>query len=329
MTNVMANTVSDVDERTNLGKGCPCCGGSSFTRWMRVPARSQSGVRCYDLVRCPSCLHVWLKNWPMPEELSYYYGANYHQAVGHYGETSAKRWRPQLQVISKYKAGGSILDIGCSSGGFLGQLKGGPWKLHGIEPSLQTAERARTMTGADIFAGNAEDATFSPNSFDVITCSDVLEHLYDPREMFRRVCGWLKPGGIFYVFVPNINSWEARIFRSYWFGLDLPRHLHHYSAESLRGLATLAGLREVHMVTPAGRYVEQSAWILLDDLARRVGVSWTPSDLTVNPGITWKVLRKAQRLTVGALYSTIASFCGAAPSLQAVFQKDTGPTSEQ
>jgi SAM-dependent methyltransferase len=329
MTKVMTNMISGVDERTILSKGCPCCGEPNSARWMRVPERSQSGTGYYDLVRCPSCLHVWLDNSPLPEEMSYYYGTNYHRAIGQAGEASAKRWKPQLQVISKYKTGGCILDIGCSSGGFLGLLKGGPWKLYGIEPSLPTAERARAMTGADVFAGNVEDAIFPPNSFDVITCSDVLEHLYEPREVFRSVASWLKPGGIFYVFVPNIKSWEARIFRSYWFGLDLPRHLHHYSAESLTGLAMSVGLRQVRMVTPPGRYVEHSAWILLDDLARRVGVSWTPSDLTAEPGIAWKVLRKAQRLSVGALYSAIASCCGAAPSLQGVFQKTLDPIPNQ
>lgn len=265
----------------------------------------------------------------MPEEMSYYYGANYHRAISHAGESSTKRWKRQMRVISKFKTDGCILDIGCSSGAFLGYLQGGPWKLHGIEPSLTTAERARAMTGANIFAGDVEDAVFAPNSFDVITCSDVMEHLYEPREVFRKVYGWLKPGGIFYVFVPNIKSWEARIFRSYWYGLDLPRHLHHYSAESLAGLARAVGLREVRMVTPPGRYVEQSTWILLDDLANKAGVGCTPSDLIAEPGRVWRVLRKAQRLSIGALYSAIASCCGAAPSLQAVFQKNAGPDSEQ
>lgn len=329
MANTMTNVGSTVDERIVRSRGCPCCGQSSFTRWMQVPERSQAGASGYELLRCPSCSHTWLDNPPIPEEMSYYYGPNYHRAISHAGESSNKRWIRQLRVISKYKVDGCILDIGCSSGAFLGYLRGGPWKLHGIEPSLKTAERARAMTGADIFAGEVENATFAPNSFDVITCSDVMEHLYEPSEVFRKVQSWLKPGGIFYVFVPNIKSWEARIFRSYWYGLDLPRHLHHYSAESLAGLARSVGLRQVRMVTPPGRYVEQSTWILLDGLASRAGVSWTPSNLTAEPGIVWKVLRKAQRLSVGALYSAVASYCGAGPSLQAVFQKTAAPDVEQ
>jgi hypothetical protein len=173
------------------------------------------------------------------------------------------------------------------------------------------------------------DAIFPTDNFDVITCTDVLEHLYEPREVLRNVCKWLKPGGIFYVFVPNIISWEARIFRSYWYGLDLPRHVHHFTAKSLEHLATSVGLRQVRMVTPAGCYLEESTWILFDDLVRRAGVRRAPLDMTAEPGIAWRVVRKGLRLSVEALYSMIASRCGAAASLQAVFQKDTGPDSAQ
>jgi len=303
-------------------KGCPCCGEYRFRHWMRVPARSQSGARSYDLLQCPSCSQVWLGDPPTPEEMSHYYTAEYHRAVGHSGETSPKRWNRHLRVISKYKVAGSVLDIGCSSGGFLGYLKSGPWKLHGIEASLPTAERARATTGADVFAGDVLDAVFPPGNFDVITCMDVLEHLYEPREVLRKVCKWLKPGGIFYVFVPNVMSWEARIFRSYWYGLDLPRHLHHFSANSLAALATSVGLRQVHMGTPPVCFLEESTQVLFDDLARRAGLRQAPLDLTTKPGMAWRVVRKGLRISIEPLYSMVAARCVAAACVQGVFERD-------
>jgi len=294
---------------------------------MSVPDRSQSGASGYELLQCPTCSHVWLGNRPTPEEMSHYYGAKYHSEVGHSGETSPKRWKWHLRVISKYKAAGSVLDIGCSSGGFLGYLKGGPWKLHGIEASPPTAERARATTGAEVFAGDVLGANFPSESFDLITCMDVLEHLYEPREVLRNVCKWLKPGGIFYVFVPNILSYEARIFQSFWYGLDLPRHVHHFTPKSLAHVATSAGLRQVRMVTPAGCYLEESAWILVDDLARRAGLRRPSWDLIAKPGIAGRVVRKGLRLSVEALFGVVASTFGAASSIQAVFGKDAGPDS--
>lgn len=309
------------DQKSISGAACPCCGQNNFMRWMRVPERFQSGSGYYDLLRCSSCLHTWLNNQPTPEEMDYYYGSEYHRAVGHAGETSPQRWGRQLQTIRRYKTSGSILDIGCSSGGFLASLRGGPWKLHGIEASLPTAERARSLTDGDIFAGDVMEAKFPPSSFDVITCSDVMEHLYEPHKVFRKVYNWLKPEGIFYVFVPNIMSWEARVFRTYWYGLDLPRHLHHYSVNSLAALSQSTDLRMVRIVTPAGCYLEQSTSILLNDLAHRCGAEWAPVDLSADMGLFWKVVRKAVRLGLEAPYGKVASYFRAAPSLQAVFQK--------
>ena len=329
----ISSAMSSVEERAISIGDCPCCGENNSTHWlwvpdratywMQVPDRSHRGTDGHDLLRCSSCSHVWLGNRPTPEEMSFYYGEGYHQAVGSTGEMSPKRWTRQLEVISKYKSGGDILDIGCSSGGFLACLKDGPWKLYGVEADLPTAERARSLTGADVFAGDVLEANFQPNSFDVITCSDVLEHLYEPRAIFRRVYNWLKPGGIFYVFVPNIMSWEARVFGSYWIALDVPRHLHHFSKKSIANLAMSVNLRQVRLVTPRGSYVEHSASILLDDLLRRAGVRRSkPLNLTGEAGLGWRVVRKGWRLSLEALYSITASHCGAAPSIQAVFQKD-------
>lgn len=318
---------SSTDARAVSIRSCPCCGEVRFRPWLSVPDASQSRANGYELLHCLSCSHIWLGNRPTPEEMSYYYEAEYHRVIGYFGETSPERWKRHLQVIARYKAGGSVLDIGCSSGGFLGHLKGGPWKLHGIEASLPTAERARATTGAEVFAGDVLDANFPPESFDLITCTDVLEHLYEPRQVLRKVSKWLKPGGIFYVYVPNILSWEARIFRSYWYGLDLPRHVHHFTAESLAHLVTSTGLRPVRLVTPAGCYLEESTWILVNDLARRARLKQPSREVIAKPGIAWRVMRKGLRLTVEALFSMVASRCGNAASIQAVFGKAAGSDS--
>ena len=116
--------VCSVEEDALQDRVCPCCNEQSSTNWLQVPERSQNGAGCYELLRCASCHHVWLDKPPAPDEMSYYYGPQYHRAVGSSGETSPKRWKRQLQVIQQYKSGGHILDVGCSSGGFLAYVKG-------------------------------------------------------------------------------------------------------------------------------------------------------------------------------------------------------------
>lgn len=303
---------------------CPCCNECSSTPWMRVPGQPP-GTGDFELIRCSSCSHTWISNPPDPEQLSRYYSPEYHEAVEHSGVNDRKRWGRQLDILSSYKTEGSILDIGCSAGGFLAYLKNGPWKLYGIEASAETAEKARAATGGDIYAGDVLNADFAPQSFDVITCSDVLEHLYNPREVFRMVHRWLKPGGVFYVFVPNIMSWESRAFGSRWYGLDLPRHLHHYSISSLRALSTSADLALVRVVTPEGCYLEQSISLVMNDMLARAGVTHPNVNLSGPTWIGWRVARKAIRLSVEAMYAKISSYYGAAPSIQAVFVKSISP----
>jgi 2-polyprenyl-3-methyl-5-hydroxy-6-metoxy-1,4-benzoquinol methylase len=312
--------MSGVDEKLSYGSGCPCCGENSFTLWMRVSERSHNH-RDFELLRCSTCSHIWLGNPPTPEQLSFYYSTEYHQALQQSGDHDTKRWGRQQRVLSRYKTEGSILDIGCSAGGFLAHIKDGPWRLYGIEASVETAEKARRATGGNIFAGDVMKANFAPRSFDVITCSDVLEHLYEPHAVFQKVYEWLKPGGIFYVFVPNINSWEARAFGSHWYGLDLPRHLHHYSIASLKALSKSANIPLVRVVTPAGCYLEQSTSLLLNDLLASANATHSNVNLSGPAWIGWRVLRKAIRLSVLETYARVASYSGAAPSLQAIFQK--------
>jgi SAM-dependent methyltransferase len=305
---------------------CPCCEGNRFRLWMQAPGLFEAKDRRYDLLRCAACFHTWVGNPPSPDEMVSYYGPEYHESVGSTGEKTTWRWRRQLGVISRFRTCGAILDIGCSSGGFLAYLRGGAWQLFGIEASEEAAEKARVITGGRIVSGDVVDADLEPNSIDVITCSDVLEHLYGPRAVFERVSRWLKPGGIFYVFVPNISSWEARMFGPCWYGLDLPRHLHHYSAPSLRALANFAGLRTMSIVTPAGCYLEQSASEWLNAKLRKAGVAHPHVNLGGPAWIGWRALRKGFRLTVETAYAYVSSACGAAPSLRAVFQKPAEAT---
>ncbi|HEX4311802.1 MAG TPA: class I SAM-dependent methyltransferase [Acidobacteriaceae bacterium] len=278
-------------------------------------------IPSYTLLRCSACSHVWLSNPPSADELSRFYGPEYHQAVSCAGEGDAARWGGLLKTIQRYRTKGALLDIGCSTGGFLSHLSGGAWQLAGIELSAEAAERARTNSGGQIMTGSIGEVEFPPNSFDVITCNDVLEHLHEPRIVFEKVAGWLKPDGIFYVFVPNVLSWEARLFQSFWYGLDLPRHLHFFSPSSLNSLSSQAGLETLRIATPPGNYLEQSTCRLLTWLVYKATGSIHIIDMSgrVNPVL--RVVRKGLRIVVGDGFGWVASMGRAGPSLQAVFQK--------
>jgi SAM-dependent methyltransferase len=279
----------------------------------------------YRLLRCQSCSGVWLASPPRPMEMWQHYSEDYHKAIVIAGEGAAAiRWKPQVKLISQHKPGGAILDIGCSSGGFLSTMRSPAWKLYGIEMEESTAERARATTGAKVFVGDAVEAPFASASFDVITCFDVLEHVYSPRQFLEKVFFWLKPGGIFYAMMPNIDSWEARLFGTHWFGLELPRHLSHFSPRSLRYLMNELGFEEACVKTPPISYMERSANYVCSNVLEQMGYTPTPQAKPKTPNLLQRVVRKGARVAIVAPLAKVASLAGAGPCLEAVFSKPLG-----
>ena len=173
-----------------------------------------------------------------------------------------------------------------------------------------------------MFVGDILEAPFRRESFDVITCFDVLEHLYEPRQVMARVSEWLKPGGIFYVLVPNVDSAEARVFGSYWHGLELPRHLFHYSPASLKFLAESAGLREVSLETRRNPAVGTSLRYVWDDVFGAVGIRRTPVAYRSEAGLPWRAARKLVRMTALRALLAMAPLVGGGESIHAIFQKE-------
>jgi SAM-dependent methyltransferase len=251
-----------------------------------------------------------------------HYTDDYHKLISAAGANSPARWRDRKATLDLYKRSGSLLDLGCSSGLFLESLPRDSWKLFGIEMSADCAKTAEARTGAKVFVGNILDAPFPPESFDVITCFDVLEHLYEPRRVMARVCEWLKPGGFFYVQVPNVDSAEARVFGSYWHGLELPRHLFHYSPASLKFLAKSAGFRDVALETRRNPAVGTSLRYAGDDLFGAVGIRRTPVAYRQEASLPWRAARKLVRMTVLRSLLALAPLVGGGEAIHAIFRKE-------
>jgi 2-polyprenyl-3-methyl-5-hydroxy-6-metoxy-1,4-benzoquinol methylase len=309
-----------VEQNVSSATLCPLCGDGKFDIWLEAPDRFHGRLEPYQLARCSSCSLVWLKDPPSPLKMGEHYGMDYDRAIAAAGD-DPDHWVERRDSLLKYKSGGSALDLGCSSGGFLRSLKGPAWTLYGIEMSEEVARRAETSTGAKVFVGDILDAPFAANSFDVITCFHVFEHLYEPREVLLRVAEWLKPGGVFFTMMPNIDSAGRRIFGSYWYALELPRHTFHFSPQSLSNMASSVGLQKLSLTTDREVFIEQSARYIVDEVCRRFGFPRTPLAKLERPSFPYRAVRKAFRLTVLPALSALAGLAGDGESIHAVFTK--------
>jgi 2-polyprenyl-3-methyl-5-hydroxy-6-metoxy-1,4-benzoquinol methylase len=99
---------------------------------------------------------------------------------------------------------GSVLDVGCGSGGVGAGLKeAGATRLTGIEVVPEQAELAREHYDL-VVAAPVEDALeHLEGPFDTVLCLDVLEHLVDPERVMRDLRGLAAPGARLQVSLPN------------------------------------------------------------------------------------------------------------------------------
>ncbi len=127
---------------------------------------------------------------------------------------------------------GSILDVGCSSGLFLNQMKG--WERHGVEISKKMGAVAKEKIGANILIKSFEEYPIKYNYFDVITLQDVFDHFISPHENLKKCYAMLKPGGLLVIKVHNISCLYARITGANFYAIVPPSHLFYFNEKALK-----------------------------------------------------------------------------------------------
>ena len=134
-----------------------------------------------------------------------------------------------------------LLDVGCGNGSFLIRARQLGWQAQGLEFDMQAASLASSQ-GIDVWVGDYRNDPFGKNSFDVITCHQVIEHVHDVHAFIAQLASWLKPDGRLWLGTPNINSMSRKFFGIHWIGLHPPQHLTILSPKALLRLMSDYGL---------------------------------------------------------------------------------------
>ena len=125
-----------------------------------------------------------------------------------------------------------MLDIGCGSGELLNLFQEKGWKIVGVEPDELVRNAAISRYSLDI-REEASLKKITDGSFDVVTMWHVLEHVPGLVDRVKEVKRLLKNDGILVVAVPNSNSMDAKIYGEHWAAYDVPRHLWHFTKDSI------------------------------------------------------------------------------------------------
>jgi 2-polyprenyl-3-methyl-5-hydroxy-6-metoxy-1,4-benzoquinol methylase len=228
-------------------RNCPLCDHAEAQAYLE-----NDTVR---LVSCDRCGMIYAN--PVPAEFAS--GQYYDDAGAEYYLSPAKlesdyapvRFERELRLFRRHCPGGSVLDVGCSSGAFLYQLKNrfpGCYEVLGTDVSGPPMDYAESR-GVPVRRGNFLKQDFSGAEFDAVTFWAVIEHLLEPKQFLEKAWSILKPGGLCFVLVPNMDSLAVR-----WLGARYRyiygQHLNYFSRTTLAKLAeprfAVVELRSTH-----------------------------------------------------------------------------------
>jgi SAM-dependent methyltransferase len=104
-----------------------------------------------------------------------------------------------------------IMDLGCASGRLgekLLELRKAS-ELIGVELFEPAAKEAMKYYKV-VHVGDIEEININySRHFDVVICSDILEHLKEPSSVLKKMHGWLKDDGKLVCCIPNVRYWRV------------------------------------------------------------------------------------------------------------------------
>ncbi|MFQ5945499.1 MAG: class I SAM-dependent methyltransferase, partial [Anaerolineae bacterium] len=221
--------------------------------------------RGYTFVRCRGCTMVYVNPQVDDELLERLYtkslanemwvdvlasDAERHYNVPHHD------WL--LERMERLQRGRRLLDLGCSIGDFLVQVRNRGWDVTGMELGERATTYAREVHRLTVIQTTLEEARLPGAGFDAVTMLSVLEHLARPRETLLEVHRILRPGGVLGVIVPNAQSLAVLMLREETRTFTGRNHPNYFSLDTLTRLLLQAGFR----VAAADTYVSSLQAIL-------------------------------------------------------------------
>jgi len=245
---------------------CPLCSGRHCSPLIESqdPQKGGEGL-WFAVVQCDTCGMCYTNPRPDAASIRHFYPNNYAPHERHVRPRSLSLWRSVKNLWSPprfdlrpipWHGQGRLLDFGCGNGAYLKMMATRGWNVTGIDVSVRAVEQVRSELGLTAHLGTLPHSDLAPASFDAITMWHSLEHVHDPLNTLREARQLLAPGGKIVVAVPNIDSWPFRWFGAHWFGLDVPRHLTHFTPTTLVQMLQRAGF-----ATAPVQFVRYEYWI--------------------------------------------------------------------
>jgi SAM-dependent methyltransferase len=232
-----------------------------------------------------------LANWPAASRRAPGYGERHYLSLS----VLARDIRAAVDRTFPDRTDLRALDIGC-----------------GAKPYLPlVAHRASSYRGLDSEPGEyvddiggAESLPYADESFDLVLCTQVLEHVFEPDTVLREIHRVLAPGGLALVSTHGVHVFHPDPPEQ---GQDFWRWTHAGLALLFRRIASWSSVE----VRPNGNMIACMATLslwYLDGLLRRLGPLHRPILSVLNRAAEWLDARYPKNLRVPAPGSLAANY---------------------
>jgi 2-polyprenyl-3-methyl-5-hydroxy-6-metoxy-1,4-benzoquinol methylase len=186
---------------------CTLCGCEKAEFFLRLKTGQQIFI-------CPTCKNAFT----VPAPSATYDNHSFFTLAAADEPTWRLYSRQIVLFIQKHLATrGVLLDIGCCHGLLLEEAQSIGFQVEGIEPSRAAVDYC-TRKGLKVTPGYLIEGAFSPESFDVVVMSHVLEHVADPIKLLQTVRKILKPKGNICLSQTNYKGTLPRFLGRRWGG---------------------------------------------------------------------------------------------------------------
>ena len=230
-----------------LLKACPLCGYSHLTHAMTCTDFYATGEE-FDIMQCPDCGFKFTQSVPDEANISRYYDSPDY--ISH-SDTQKGLMNAVYHKVRRYMLGrkariveresglttGRLLDIGTGTGYFSALMQQLGWNVSAIEKNAAARKFALERFNLEVMSESSLPE-LPVGSFDVITLWHVMEHLEHLQDTWEKLYQLLDSRGVLIVAVPNSDSYDARKYKEHWAAYDVPRHLWHFTADSIHLLAS-------------------------------------------------------------------------------------------
>lgn len=223
---------------------CPVCQQTDFKHVLN--AVDHHSKESFALQKCTNCQFVFTNPRPSEQAIGPYYA--FDQYLSHTSHSksllsSVYRIARNIMLSKKYEMfapylkgkEAQILDYGCGTADFLAFCQSKGMQVTGYEVDERARATALSVNGIAPFSP-AQLQEIPENNFDIITLWHVLEHIHTLNEQIEFFKSRLKKDGTLIIAVPNLVSHDAQKYQEKWAALDVPRHLYHFTPDTLKNL---------------------------------------------------------------------------------------------